>query len=125
MRRRSLGWARHRPWSEAARYFSRKGWRVERIAREQEMKCLDCDSENLKAQVTLVYDVPLAARMGTVKIGGMKVTQLDLKEAWDKQAIRGPIRCFDCGAEHYYVYGATDPLRKGAVADARTESDSA
>ncbi len=77
------------------------------------MKCILCGSDELKARVTLSYDVPLAQRMGTVKVGGLKVTQLDVKEAWDNSGSRrGPIYCQNCGEEHYYLVGDPSPLRR-------------
>ncbi len=77
------------------------------------MKCMLCGSPDLKARVTLIYDVPLAMRMGTVKVGGFKVTQLDVKETWDNLGPRrGPIYCQECGEEHYYLVGDPNPLRR-------------
>lgn len=82
------------------------------------MKCVLCGSEDLKARVTISYNVPLAQRMGTVKVGGLKVTQLDVKEAWDGLGSRrGPIYCQDCGEEHYYLVGDPSPLRRKVTDD--------
>lgn len=91
------------------------------------MKCLECDSENLRARVTLDRDVPLALRNGAIKVGGMKVSQIDMKEAWEGERnglpreIRGPINCFDCGTEHYYVVADKNPLRVGDTLKARLD----
>jgi hypothetical protein len=68
------------------------------------MKCLDCGGPNLKARIELVYDVPMAARGGGIKVGGMKVTQLDLRAAWEASATK-VIFCHDCLAEHTYDDG--------------------
>jgi hypothetical protein len=86
------------------------------------MKCLLCDSEDLKANVVYSTFMPLAMRHGTVKVGGHKVSQLDLKEAWDKvegvdKDIKGPIYCMECGTEHYYVVGDQHPLKMGSYAE--------
>lgn len=69
------------------------------------MQCLVCASLNMKAHVTLEYDVPLTQRNGGIKIAGIKVTQLDLRDAWNKLELR-PIWCHDCLAEHLYDVGA-------------------
>lgn len=66
------------------------------------MKCLCCSSENVKARVTLEYDVPMAARNGAIKIGGIKVTQMDLRDKWETLAAR-PVYCHDCGQLHYWM----------------------
>lgn len=75
------------------------------------IKCLECGSENMKARVELAYNVPLTARMGGIKIGGFKVTQLDLRDAWEKMQ-RRPIWCHECATPHVYIV-ATHELKKG------------
>ena len=91
-------------------------------------KCLSCGSEGtLLAKVTIVKMVPLADRGGTIKIGGQKLGQADLKETWDTvhrpsgiedRLIRGPIICADCEAEHFYVVGSKRPIRLGSFEEA-------
>lgn len=91
------------------------------------MKCKSCDAEKLFAKIGIQRDVPLAARGGAVKVGGIKVSQLDLKEAWENdmssgeavpRVLRGPILCGGCGAEHFYVVGAKEPLLLGSYDEA-------
>ena len=94
------------------------------------MKCKACEHPELKARITLTRDVPLAARGGNIKVGGIKVSQLDLKETWEteplkdgscsiqERVIRGPIFCSACNAEHFYVVGAKDPLFLGGYEEA-------
>lgn len=90
------------------------------------MKCLSCDSEALVAKIAVERLVPLAARNGAVKIGGVKISQFDLKDAWENQVpggteerlLRGPILCTECGTEHYYVVRSKVPLRIGSYAEA-------
>lgn len=100
------------------------------------MKCKACDSSELHARIELQRNVPLAARGGGIKVGGVKVSQLDLKETWETEsyevdrgdgshdtdtrvrALRGPIFCSSCGAEHFYVVDAKDPLILGSYAEA-------
>lgn len=74
------------------------------------LKCLVCGSENMKAEVKLSYSVPLAARGGGIKIGGIKVTQMDLKLKWDELTER-PIICHECGQGHMFHVGADEPLQ--------------
>lgn len=74
-------------------------------------KCLECGSENMKARVELSYNVPLTARLGGIKVGGYKVSQLDLREAWEALP-RRPIWCHECATPHVYVV-ATNTLEKG------------
>ncbi len=65
------------------------------------MECLVCGSLELMGHVTLSYDAPLAKRGGAIKVGGIKVTQLDVRAAWEKLD-RRPIHCFECGTKHVY-----------------------
>lgn len=80
------------------------------------MKCLSCGSESLFAEVTVKIFLPLAARLGSVKIGGNKITQIDIKRAWDLEEdgaakeVKSPIVCATCGARHHYTVGAASPL---------------
>ncbi len=76
------------------------------------MQCLACSSDQMVAVVTLVKYVPMADRNGTLKVGGLKLGQIDAKEAWDNdetpgglvaKRIRGPILCLDCQSEHHWV----------------------
>jgi hypothetical protein len=71
--------------------------------------------------------MPLADKGGTVKVNGIKVGQVDLKNAWDtvsgvegspEREIRGPIRCGECESEHFYVSDSKDPLRLGSYEEA-------
>lgn len=89
------------------------------------MKCKACDHSELRARITLTRDVPLAARGGNIKVGGVKVSQLDLKETWEhdetlgeERVIRGPIFCSNCNAEHFYILKAKDPLFLGSYDEA-------
>jgi hypothetical protein len=92
------------------------------------MRCLSCGSDGeLFATVTITKYVPMADRLGTIKIGGLKLGQVDAKEAWDSvqaaeglvdKMIRGPIVCAVCQTEHYYVVGSKRPLRIGSYAEA-------
>lgn len=86
------------------------------------MKCKACDHPELLATVTLTRMPSLAARGGSIKVGGVKVSQLDLKEVWETEEVdgekverklRGPIHCAACGTSHFYVVGAKDPLFMG------------
>lgn len=74
------------------------------------LKCLVCGSENLRGHVTLTYDVPLAARGGGIKVGGLKVTQLDVRAAWERETSR-PVYCLDCLTRHVYRVGEDEPFR--------------
>jgi hypothetical protein len=100
------------------------------MAKGAKKACKSCGSENLLCAVTITKMIPLADRNGTVKIGGQKVGQMDLKNYWDyvggversgnEQLLRGPIYCADCETEHYYVVGSKkNPLRVGSVVEAR------
>ncbi len=88
------------------------------------MKCPSCKGENLIGRVTIVKMLPMAQRGGSVKVGGSKISQVDLKNAWDKTGpgkdkdIRGPIWCSDCDQELFYVSGAKDNPYKGSYKDA-------
>lgn len=92
------------------------------------MKCKACDHSELHARIELQRNVPLAARGGGIKVGGVKVSQLDLKETWEtepledgstqERVLRGPIFCSSCGAEHFLVVGAKDMLFLGSYAEA-------
>ena len=90
------------------------------------MDCVACKAENsLYGRVVITKMVPIADRNGTVKIGGQKLAQTDLKLFWDTDVasgedrkIRGPIMCLHCEAEHYYVVGSKRPVRLGSYEDA-------
>jgi hypothetical protein len=71
------------------------------------MKCLECGSANMKARVTLDYDVPLSeakAKAGSIKIANLVVSKVDLRNAWEALTVR-PIFCHDCMVEHEFVVG--------------------
>lgn len=76
------------------------------------MKCPVCGGEKLLAKVVITKMVPMAMRGGSIKIGGQKISQADLKTAWDKtgpgaeRTIKGPFLCTDCDSELFYVAGA-------------------
>jgi hypothetical protein len=98
------------------------------MAKDMKKKCLNCGEAELFAMVTITKAVPLADKGGTIKIGGQKIGQMDLKWTWDKiankddapdQKIRGPIVCGSCEQEHFFVVGDKNPLRKGSVVEAR------
>lgn len=86
--------------------------------------CLACGADALAAAVTLTRLVPLAARGGSVKVGGVKITQIDVRDAFIKtprgedRRIRGPIYCTECGAEHHMVVPSDTILRLGPLTDA-------
>lgn len=90
------------------------------------MKCVECDSEELMAKITITKFVPLANRGGSIKVGGQKLGQEDLKVAWDQESpddptprkIRGPIFCANCGTEHYYEMDNKKNPIKGSYLDA-------
>jgi len=94
---------------------------------DRKRKCLKCGHPNLYAMVVITKMVPLADRNGTIKVGGQKIGQADLKLAWDtiggengiEQKIRGPIICEACETEHYYLVGDKNPLRIGSTKEAR------
>lgn len=99
------------------------------MAKDMKKKCLHCGKPELLAMVTINKAVPLADKNGTLKIGGQKIGQMDLKNAWDKigglesgpdQMLRGPIICGNCETEHFWVVGDKKaPLRIGSVVEAR------
>jgi hypothetical protein len=75
------------------------------------MRCESCDSEELFGVVNIRKALPMAKRGGSVKVGGQKISQVDMKDAWDSGTvqdpkIKGPIFCGDCDTEHFYVTGA-------------------
>lgn len=102
------------------------------------MKCLNCGG-GLYGLTPIVKLVPLADRGGSIKIGGLKVGQIDATDNWNekdeswewiarsldiqiqmpghddegKKLIRGPIYCVDCMSEHFYVVKSAKPLRLG------------
>ena len=65
------------------------------------MKCPNCGSDQLRAHVMLAYDLPLAARDGAIKVGGVKISKLDLREAWEKLEQR-PIWCTACHGQYFW-----------------------
>ena len=67
------------------------------------MICEACKRGEVLAHVHLTYDVPLAARGWTVKVGGTLVSKFDIKETWDRLVVR-PLFCHSCGQG--YVYDA-------------------
>lgn len=90
------------------------------------MPCLSCGCEDLIAKVKISWDARFVERHGTVRIGGVKITQLDIKEAWDNKPgqepkkLKGPIVCTKCKAEHVYYTGDDQPpLRLGKYARMR------
>jgi len=87
------------------------------------MNCTCCSSEDLVAMLTVTIPLKPAMRGGTVKVGSVKFTQMDMKAAWDtaggvEKAIKGPFHCADCGQEHYYIVGDKAPFRAGSYAEA-------
>lgn len=82
------------------------------------MKCPVCDSKELVAFVTIRKVLELTQRGGSVKVGGVKVSQVDIKNVWDlnqgtkkPRTIKGPIQCVECGSDLFYVTGAkNNPL---------------
>jgi hypothetical protein len=91
------------------------------------MECPQCGSKELLAVITIVRIIPLAQRGGSVKIGGQRLCQMDLRDAWDKhpydregpdKPIRGPIHCAECSAEMFHVTGAPQNPILGSYAEA-------
>jgi len=88
------------------------------------MKCVCCNSDDLFGKVTLSIGLEITKRGGSVKVGGSKISQLDMKDAWNKgngcvpATIRGPILCADCGTEMFYVVGAPSNPYEGSHIDA-------
>jgi hypothetical protein len=70
--------------------------------------CLVCGAAELRGRVTLVYEAPLAARGGGIKVAGLKVHQLDVRDRW-KAMSRRPVFCGKCGTKYVYD-AATDGL---------------
>lgn len=93
-----LRWAKKYLWAEAAPLLRHQGYTIERLEEmEDKMKCPTCSEDQLRAHVTLSYDVPLAAREGAIRVGNMKISKLDLREAWQALTKR-PIWCLNCHA---------------------------
>lgn len=89
------------------------------------MKCLACGSEELLGNVTIDLFVSLAKKGGSLKIGGVKIGQNTVLDAWDgpknkEKKIKGPIVCADCESRHYYVVGSKKSLRLGDHEEAQT-----
>lgn len=88
------------------------------------MKCPHCESEELLCPAHITVMLHPAKRGGSVKVGGVKVTQVDIKAAWDEDGggnpkkIKGPFKCVDCGEDSFYVVGAPKNLYKGDFVDA-------
>ena len=78
------------------------------------MPCKKCGSDKLVAKVKIPWEARYVERHGTVSVGGVKISQLDIKNAWDSnpdgtpKTVKGPIRCKDCGAEHVYLADPQD-----------------
>lgn len=75
------------------------------------MKCVNCDHDELYCQGQISFMLPLAARHGSVKIGGFKITQIDIKKSWDlnsdgsERTRKGPIVCPMCETVMEYEAG--------------------
>lgn len=75
------------------------------------MKCVNCGSEDLYCSGSVSFLLPLAARHGSVKIGGFKITQIDIKKAWDlnddgtPKTTKGPVVCGECETRMIYTEG--------------------
>ncbi len=88
------------------------------------MKCPYCGSEELLCPVHITVMCSPAKRGGSIKVGGVKVTQVDIKDAWNKdpagndKPIKGPFKCADCGESSFYVDGAPSNLYKGDMVEA-------
>lgn len=74
------------------------------------MQCPSCGETKLMATTTVTVVCELAARGGGVKVGGVSVTQVDIKESWaidqdtrEEKKVRGPIVCPACAEEMVYV----------------------
>jgi hypothetical protein len=84
------------------------------------MKCPECKTDDLLyAKVTVTLDAPLV-KGGGVNLAGLGVTQAQVKEAWTKEDVRGPISCVGCGSEFQYFVGLTPALR---LADKTKDAD--
>lgn len=74
------------------------------------MQCPHCSDSTLMATTTITVVCELAARGGAVKVGGVSVNQVDIKNSWaidpdtkEERKVRGPITCAACGGEMVYV----------------------
>lgn len=82
-------------------------------------KCLKCEEGELKTTRYIEVDYDLATKNGAILVpSGSFLTQADQKKWWTDMPIRGPLICKACGAEHFYVPGAKNPLMSGSYADA-------
>lgn len=86
--------------------------------------CLDCGSEELLGEVTLVRYLPLSSRGDSIRVTSKeaKITSVDLKLSWEREGndvkeVRGPILCYDCGAIHEYHMGRDGGLRLRSTYD--------
>jgi hypothetical protein len=83
--------------------------------------CLECGAPGLVALITIRRTAPLTATGASVKVGGLKVGQLDLRDAFvarpdgTPRPVRGPIFCESCGAEHYLTVGKKTILHLGTM----------
>lgn len=91
------------------------------------MECLYCKSkDSLFGEITIKRLLPLAARGGSIKIGGQAITQIDMKNVWHQDGdgrpkeVLGPICCVECGETMHFVVGSSTPLRKGPVPEVET-----
>ena len=84
------------------------------------MKCPECKADDmLYGKVTLEVVAPLA-RGGGLKLGGVGITQDQIKEQWAKTLdevgpldVHGPITCLGCDSEFHYIVGETPALKPG------------
>lgn len=80
------------------------------------MKCIECGSEQLYGVVRVEVWLPMAAKGGSVKVSGAKVTQIDIKNEWDRASdgstnpVKEPIVCAACDTIHRYTVGKTPAL---------------
>ncbi len=87
------------------------------------LKCLSCESENLRGHVTLEFQVPLSTRPGGIKLGGMKVSALDIRAAWEAQKMRR-IECLECRTKHVFEPEGVPTFRRVGSWDLAVSSES-
>lgn len=90
---------------------------------------MECPSCKARDEIQAIFSVrvvaPLAKKGGSIKTAGVKVTQIDIKDAWNKdpiseeeRMIRGPLICMNCDAELVYVVKSDNPLREMTLDEA-------
>jgi len=85
------------------------------------MKCLECGERTLEGYFKIEKWVPFSKKGGTLVFPPKSNITVDAqKQLFVDHEIRGPIRCTSCGAEHFYVPGAKEPLMQGSYEEAQS-----